>query len=219
MTRRPHWLSLASLGATGVLVASMSRCGARGPAPAATPYPDPAEQPPAPTADIAEYPNYGGERRLRGEHLQRPAVQRQPQEDLRARRPDGGVRVLRPERGVPVAGGLRVAGHRRRPVPDRSRADGTYHQPNPNGTGPTRSAAGTSATGIKLTANDAYWGSRGADAEPRVPVERPGAASVSSCSSGGRRHRQPGQGRPPAIEGDSNFKVNRAKAPTRCTWG
>jgi ABC-type transport system substrate-binding protein len=30
-------------------------------APAATPYPDPVEQPPAPAADVAEYPNYGGD--------------------------------------------------------------------------------------------------------------------------------------------------------------
>jgi ABC-type transport system substrate-binding protein len=62
MTRRPRRLSLASLGATGVLVASLSGATlAQSPsAPAATPYPDPVEQPPAPTADINEYPNYGG---------------------------------------------------------------------------------------------------------------------------------------------------------------
>jgi ABC-type transport system substrate-binding protein len=63
MTRRPRWWSLASLGATGVLVASMAgQALAQSPsAPAKTPYPDPAEQPPAPTADVTEYPNYGGE--------------------------------------------------------------------------------------------------------------------------------------------------------------
>lgn len=61
MTRPRSWASLA--GAT-ILVAAMSGTGmAQDPsaAPSAAPYPSPNEQPPAPTADITEYPNYGGE--------------------------------------------------------------------------------------------------------------------------------------------------------------
>jgi ABC-type transport system substrate-binding protein len=62
MTRRPKWLSLASLGAAAALVASVSAAGvAQSLSPSAAPYPEPLEQPPAPTADITEYPNYGGD--------------------------------------------------------------------------------------------------------------------------------------------------------------
>jgi ABC-type transport system substrate-binding protein len=67
MTRRPRWVSITTLAAAGLLAATLG-----GPvlaqdgspaasAPAATPYPDPVEQPPAPAADVTEYPNYGGE--------------------------------------------------------------------------------------------------------------------------------------------------------------
>ena len=63
MTRRPSRASLASIGAASLLVASMAATGlAQSPSAPALPfYPDPIEQPPAPTADITSYPNYGGE--------------------------------------------------------------------------------------------------------------------------------------------------------------
>ena len=62
MTRRPSRASLASIGAASLLVATMAATGlAQSPSVPALPfYPDPVEQPPAPTADIASYPNYGG---------------------------------------------------------------------------------------------------------------------------------------------------------------
>ena len=67
MTRRPRWVSIASLVAAGLLAATLAGpvmaqdASAPASAPAATPYPDPIEQPPAPAPDITEYPNYGGE--------------------------------------------------------------------------------------------------------------------------------------------------------------
>jgi ABC-type transport system substrate-binding protein len=52
----------ASLGAAALLVlTSLGAVAQEESAPAATPYPDAVEQPPAPTADVTEYPNYGGE--------------------------------------------------------------------------------------------------------------------------------------------------------------
>ena len=64
MSRRPMWVSISAMACAGLLAASIG-----GPvlaqdastAPSAAPYPAPAEMPPAPTADITEYPNYGGE--------------------------------------------------------------------------------------------------------------------------------------------------------------
>jgi ABC-type transport system substrate-binding protein len=58
MSRRPRGVRLASLGASVALAATLS---APAMAQDATPYPDPVEQPPAPTADLTEYPDYGGE--------------------------------------------------------------------------------------------------------------------------------------------------------------
>jgi ABC-type transport system substrate-binding protein len=50
-------VSLAAIGTAAVLVASMNAAGLAQESAA----PAPAEQPPAPTADLTEYPNYGGE--------------------------------------------------------------------------------------------------------------------------------------------------------------
>src|SRR5688572_2606888 len=67
MGPRPTWVSVSTLALSALLAASVAApalaqdASPAASAPAATPYPDPAEQPPAPTSDITEYPNYGGE--------------------------------------------------------------------------------------------------------------------------------------------------------------
>ena len=85
------------------------------PGPTGTAYPTAGRQPGDPTAITDAYPNYGDAGRLRGRHLERPAVHGQPEVADRARRPDRRLHVLQPGRRLPVQDRvLRVRDQRQR---------------------------------------------------------------------------------------------------------
>ena len=128
--------------------------------------------------------------------LRRRPVHRPAQEDHRGRPPDRRVPAVRPGRRVPAEDrvqrvrhpGLRLSrGARRRQV-----ASSTSR----TAPGPYKLKEWSKGNRMVWTAYDGYWGDQGPDAEPRVPLERPGrAAPARAPGRHRRRHRQPGHRR------------------------
>ena len=141
-------------------------------------------------------------------------VHGQLQEDHGDRRADRRVPALRPGRRVPVARSRSARSASTTPTTSRHMPPTSRTSTSRTAPAPTSSASGARATGSSSTANDAYWGSAGADAERRVPLERRGRAALARAPDRHRRrHRQPGHRRHPDHQGRLERHVLPARRP------
>ena len=154
------------------------------------------EQPPAPTADITKYPNYGGDVDCaNGTFNGSPYAG-----NLKSIEATDAKTVVFTFCNPNVAF-LAQAAFASLAIDDAQylidhAADGALLD-QPNGTGPYKFSSWDRGSRLDLVANDDYWGTKALTQEPRVPVE-PGERGALRRPPVGhrRRHRQPGQGRP-----------------------
>ncbi len=208
MTRRTTRASVASLGAATLLSASLGSAFAQSPSvPAATPYPDPVEQPPAPTTDVALYPNYGGEVDCEnGTFNGRPYTGNLKSIEA----PDASTVVFtfcNPNvaflsQVAFSALGIDDAQYLIDHAPDGSLVT------QPNGTGPYKLVSWDLGERVLMEANDAYWGS--APLTPNLEIQwNADSAARLLALSGGQVDGidNPGKDDMPTIEGDSSLKL------------
>jgi ABC-type transport system substrate-binding protein len=170
-------------------------------------YPDPIEQPPAPTADIAMYPNYGGEVDCEaGTFNGRPYA--------------GNLKSIEATDSRTVVFTFcnpNVAFLAQAAFASLAIDDAQYlidHGPDgsvvtqPNGTGPYRLEAWDLGSRVALTAFDGYWGEKART--PNVEVQwNPDTASRTLALTSGAVDGidNPGRDDMAAIEADSNLKL------------
>jgi peptide/nickel transport system substrate-binding protein len=207
MTRRPTWASLAAIGGAALLSATMVTTGLAQSAPAPTAYPDPVAQPPAPTADVASYPNYGGGVDCaNGTFNGRPYAGNLKSIDA----PDASTVVF--TFCNPNVAFLAQAAFSSLAIDDAQylidhAADGTLLN-NPNGTGPYKFGSWDLDQRIDLTANESYWGTKALTPNLEFQWNSDSAAKFLALTSGNVDGiDNPSKDDLPALEGDSNFQV------------
>lgn len=203
MTRRTTRAAVASLGATTLLVASLGSTFAQSPSAAA-----PAgEAAPMPTADIAKYPNYGGDVDCEaGTFNGSPYAGNLKSIEA----PDASTVVF--TFCNPNVAFLAQAAFASLAIDDAQYlidhgVDGSIVT-QPNGTGPYKFDAWDLGSRIVLSANDAYWGDKALT--PNVEVQwNPDTASRTLALTSGAVDGidNPGKDDMAAIEGDSNLKL------------
>ncbi len=213
MTRRPNWASLAATGGAALLVATMATTGlAQSPsagAPASVAplpfYPDPVEQPPAPTADITSYPNYGD-----GVDCEANTFNGRPYGgNLKSIEATDAKTVVFTFCDPNVAF-LAQAAFSSLAIDDAQylidhAADGSLLN-KPNGTGPYKFGSWDLDQRIDLTANDAYWGTKALTPNLEFQWNNDGAAKFLALSSGAVDGiDNPGKDDLPTIEADANL--------------
>src|SRR6187399_2273351 len=184
MTRRTTRAAVASLGAATLLVASLGGTFAQSPAASALPfYPDPVEQPPAPTADMTSYPNYGD-----GVDCEANTFNGRPYggnlKSIEA--PDASTVVF--TFCDPNVAFLAQAAFSSLGIDDAQylidhAADGSLIN-QPNGTGPYKFSSWDLDQRIDLTANEDYWGTKALTPNLEFQWNNDGAAKFLALSSG-----------------------------------
>ncbi len=209
MTRRPNRASLASIGAASLLVATMAATGlAQSPStPAATPYPDPVEQPTAPTADITMYPNYGT-----GVDCEAGTFNGLPYSgNLKSIEATSANTVVFTFCNPNVAFLSQIA-FASLAIDDAQylidhAADGALLNA-PNGTGPYKLTAWDVGTRISLDANDAYWGEKALTPNVEFQWNAESAARFIALQSGAVDGiDNPGKDDMAAIEADAALQL------------
>ena len=189
-----------------MLVASLGGTFAQSAAPA-TAYPDPAEQPPAPTADVTSYPNYGG-----GVDCENGTFNGRPYSgNLKSIDAPDAQTVVFTFCNPNVAFLSQVA------FASLAIDDAQYlidHGPDgsivsqPNGTGPYKFGSWDLGSRIDLTANDAYWGTKALT--PNMEFQwNPDSAARLLALTGGTVDGidNPGKDDMPGIESNADLKL------------
>jgi peptide/nickel transport system substrate-binding protein len=208
------------MGAATLVVASLGSAFAQSPSAAALPfYPDPIEQPPAPTADIASYPNYGGEVDCEGQ-------------TFNGRPYSGNLKsiVATDDKTVvftfcnPNVAFLAQAAFSSLGIDDAQylidhAADGSIVN-QPNGTGPYKFVSWDLDQRINLTASDAYWGTAALTPNLEFQWNNDNAAKFLALSSGAVDGiDNPGKDDLPTLEGDPNFQVKPREGTNTMYFG
>jgi ABC-type transport system substrate-binding protein len=208
MTRRPNWASLAAIGAAGLIAATMATTGlAQSPSAATSAAPMVGEQPPAPTADITLYPNYGGEVDCaNGTFNGSPYAG-----NLKSIEATDAKTVVFTFCNPNVAFLSQIA-FASLAIDDAQylidhASDGALLN-QPNGTGPYKLSSWDVGSRIDLTANDAYWGEKALTPNLEFQWNAESAARFLALQSGTVDGiDNPGKDDMPAIEADANLKL------------
>lgn len=208
MTRRPNRASLAAFGTAALLAATMAATGlAQDASPGGSMAAMVGEEPPAPTADVTMYPDYGG-----GVDCANGTFNGQPYagnlKSIEATSPNTVVFTF----CNPNVAFLAQAAFAALAIDDAQylidhATDGKLIS-EPNGTGPYKFVSWDLGSRIDLTANDAYWGDKARTPNLEFQWNPESAARLLALQSGAVDGiDNPGKDDQPAITADSNLKL------------